>query len=109
MGMAGQEKKLFQELKQDPTYKKLFTQAFPEEAKKGEEKLYSLSTLTKAIASFERSLLSFNSPYDQYKYGKKNGIKVGKTKMRTSTDKQAAEDAIGKAEKTRIGMRIGII
>jgi hypothetical protein len=27
------------------------------------------------------------------KYGKKNGIKVGKTKMRTSTDKQAAEDA----------------
>jgi hypothetical protein len=27
------------------------------------------------------------------KYGKKNGMKVGKTKMRTSTDKQAAEDA----------------
>ena len=26
------------------------------------------------------------------KYGKKNGIKVGKTKMRTSTDKQTAED-----------------
>lgn len=72
MGMAGQEKKLFQELKQDPTYKKLFTKAFPEEAEKGEEKLFSLSTLTKAIASFERSLLSFNSPYDQYKYGKKN-------------------------------------
>jgi len=27
------------------------------------------------------------------KYGKKHGLKVGKTKMRTSTDKQAAEDA----------------
>jgi len=27
------------------------------------------------------------------KYGKKNGLKVGKTKMRTSTDKQATEDA----------------
>jgi hypothetical protein len=27
------------------------------------------------------------------KYGKKNGLKVGKTKMRTSTDKQAIEDA----------------
>lgn len=27
------------------------------------------------------------------KYGKKHGLKTGKTKMRTSTDKQAAEDA----------------
>jgi cytochrome c peroxidase len=27
-----------------------------------------LSTVTKAIASFERTLLSFNSPYDFYKY-----------------------------------------
>ena len=27
------------------------------------------------------------------KYGKKHGLKVGQTKMRTSTDKQAAEDA----------------
>jgi hypothetical protein len=43
-------------------------QAFPAEARQGEAALYSLSTLTKAWP-FERSLLSFNSPYDRYKYG----------------------------------------
>ena len=69
MGMAGKEKELFARLQSDPVYRRLFANAFPEEAKRGVEALYSLSTLTKAIASFERSILSFDSPYDRYKYG----------------------------------------
>ena len=69
MGMAGNEKVLFARLQSDSVYRRLFANAFPEEAKRGEEALYSLSTLTKAIASFERSILSFDSPYDRYKYG----------------------------------------
>lgn len=69
MGMAGKEKVLFARLQSDSVYRRLFANAFPEEAKRGEEALYSLSTLTKAIASFERSILSFDSPYDRYKYG----------------------------------------
>jgi cytochrome c peroxidase len=69
MGMAGKEQELFSRLRSDATYLRLFTQAFPKDAREGAESLYSLSTLTKALASFQRSLLSFDSPYDRYKYG----------------------------------------
>ena len=70
MGMAGKEDLLFQRLKSEPIYQRLFAAAFPAQAASGDEQLYSLSTVTKAIAAFERNLLSFNSPYDRYKYGK---------------------------------------
>jgi cytochrome c peroxidase len=69
MGMAGREQELFARFEADPTYRRLFPQAFPAEARQGAAQLYSLSTLTKALASFQRSLLSFDSPYDRYKYG----------------------------------------
>ena len=68
MGMAGKEQLLFARLKSDPVYRPLFAQAYPGEAAQGDEALFSLSTVTKAIASFQRSLLSFNSAYDRYKY-----------------------------------------
>lgn len=75
MGMAGREKELFARLQAEPVYQRLFTRAFPDEARRGHEVLYSLSTVTKAIASFQRSLLSFDSPYDRYKYGgQKNAL-----------------------------------
>lgn len=69
MGMAGQETLLFKRLKSNKKYQSLFRAAFPEESLKGDEALFSLSTITKAIASFQRTLISLNSPYDQYKYG----------------------------------------
>jgi cytochrome c peroxidase len=69
MGMAGKEQELFSRLRSDATYQRLFTNAFPKETREGAESLYSLSTLSKALASFQRSLLSFDSPYDRYKYG----------------------------------------
>ena len=69
MGMAGQEKLLFERLQADARYRNMFAKAFPAEAAKGHEALYSLGTLTKALGSFQRSLLSFDSPYDRYKYG----------------------------------------
>ena len=70
MGMAGKEALLFERLKGEPIYQKLFADAFPEQARASEAQLYSLSTVTKAIAAFQRTLLSFNAPYDRYKYGK---------------------------------------
>ncbi|MGZ8520489.1 MAG: MbnH family di-heme enzyme [Candidatus Binatia bacterium] len=70
MGMAGKEVLLFERLKGEPIYQKLFADAFPEQARASEAQLYSLSTVTKAIAAFQRTLLSFNAPYDHYKYGK---------------------------------------
>jgi cytochrome c peroxidase len=69
MGMAGRESELFSRLQTDSTYRELFARAFPAEARQGSEVLYSLSTLTKALASFQRSLVSFDSPYDRYRYG----------------------------------------
>lgn len=72
MGMAGKEELLFLRLKKDQKYNKLFEAAYPKEAKEGDASLYSISTITKALASFQRTLTSFNSPYDQYKYGGNN-------------------------------------
>ena len=69
MGMAGQEALLLKRLRTEPLYQKLFTEAFPEKTRDSPADLYSLSTLTDAVASFQRTLLSFNSPYDRYKYG----------------------------------------
>ena len=69
MGMAGKEKELFARLQGDPVYPRLFALAFPKEAREGPDALYALSTVTRALASFQRSLISFDSPYDRYKYG----------------------------------------
>jgi cytochrome c peroxidase len=69
MGMAGREKELFARLQADARYRELFANAFSAEASQGAQALYSLSTVTKALGSFQRSLLSFDSPYDRYQYG----------------------------------------
>jgi len=69
MGMAGKEHELFARLKSEPVYQKLFANAFAREAAQGDAALYSVSTVTKALASFQRSLLTFDSPYDRFKYG----------------------------------------
>lgn len=69
MGMAGREQELWSRLKADLAYVKRFIAAFPNEARQGDDALYSLSTLTKSLSAFQRTLLSFESPYDQYKYG----------------------------------------
>lgn len=68
MGMAGREDILFRRLRRDPLYPPLFAKAFPE--LKG---AISLATITRAIAVFQRTLISANSPYDRYKYGGDKG------------------------------------
>jgi len=68
LGMGGKEKELFARLAADPKYPGMFRKAFPDE-----REAINLSTITKAIASFERTLLSFSSPYDRYKYGRDKG------------------------------------
>jgi len=69
MGLAGREQQLFAMFKADPVYRHLFAKAFPDDARQSDAALYSLSTLTRALASFQRTLLSFDSPYDRYRYG----------------------------------------
>lgn len=63
LGLVGKENELLNMLRQDAKYRAMFAAAFGA----GEENV-SINHLMKAIASFERSLISFNSPYDQYRY-----------------------------------------
>ncbi|MBD2082935.1 methanobactin export MATE transporter MbnM [Leptolyngbya sp. FACHB-17] len=60
MGMAGKETEILAMLRDDPQYRQLFAAANEE---------ININSMVKAIAAFERSLISFNSPYDQYRYG----------------------------------------
>lgn len=64
MGMAGREQELAVRLQAEPIYPPLFARAFPE-ATGG---AISLATVVRALAAFERTLLSYRSPYDRYRY-----------------------------------------
>ena len=64
LGMTGKEDLLLQRLKADARYRKLFAAAFP-----GEANSFTLRTVTQALASFERTILSGDSPYDRYRNG----------------------------------------
>ncbi len=48
----------------DSFYQTLFKDAYPQESDP-----YTLENVTKALASFERSMISARSPYDRYHYG----------------------------------------
>lgn len=51
-------------LRSDPRYRELFGRAFPEPGER-----ITLANVTKALASFERSIISARSPWDRYHYG----------------------------------------
>jgi cytochrome c peroxidase len=60
MGLKGHEEEVLDAVRADATYQRLFPPAFPE---------VSIDTITKAIAAFERSIVSMRSPYDRYRWG----------------------------------------
>lgn len=62
MDAAGHEREILTRLAADPTYPGEFERAF------GRKAQIDFNTISKAIASFVRSLTSFNSPFDRYAY-----------------------------------------
>ncbi len=64
LGLKGHEPEFLEALRHDGIYEKLFASAFP-----GEPDAFTLSNVTKAIAAFERSIVSMRSPYDRYRWG----------------------------------------
>ena len=60
--MASSEEKIVRTLGAIPEYRKRFTEAFGSPG-------ISLERVVQAIATFERTLLSGNSPFDRWKYG----------------------------------------
>lgn len=63
LGLVGLEDELFERLSSDALYREAFRAAFPAEADP-----INLDTITKALAAFQRSMLSFDSPYDRATY-----------------------------------------
>jgi hypothetical protein len=51
-------------LHSDPKYQNLFARAFP-----GDADRFTVRNVAKALAAFERSIISARSPYDRYHYG----------------------------------------
>lgn len=62
LGLSGKEQDMLARLAAEPRYPALFAAAFP-----GDASPISLANVTRAIASFERTLLSGRSPYDLYR------------------------------------------
>ena len=63
MGMAGKEDLLISRLRAEPRYAVLFERAFPDAKER-----HTIEQVTKSIASFVRTMISGNSPYDRFKY-----------------------------------------
>jgi cytochrome c peroxidase len=63
LGMSGREQELLARLQADTVYQRLFPAAFPTQPQP-----VSVEHITKALAAFQRSLISGDSPYDRYKF-----------------------------------------
>lgn len=70
MGFAGKsDQELAARIAGERCYPALFAAAFPERAGK-----IDIDTITMALASFQRSLVSLDSPYDRHRRGERNAI-----------------------------------
>ncbi len=63
LGLSGKEQELLERVRSDTVYARLFANAFP-----GGRTSVSVENITKALASFQRALVSGNSPYDRYTF-----------------------------------------
>jgi cytochrome c peroxidase len=63
MGAAGHEQEILARIRDDATYSELFAQAFPDMRER-----LTFDNIAKALASFVRTLMSFDSPFDRYAY-----------------------------------------
>jgi cytochrome c peroxidase len=69
LGMRGKEAALIELLRSDAVYSTLFRLSFP-----GEPDPFQVPNLAKAIAAFERTILSARSPYDRFHFGDPQAI-----------------------------------
>ncbi len=69
LGMANREDELVLRLADDELYPEMFSEAFP-----GESEPINVDNITKAIASFQRSVTSFNSKVDRWQQGDRTAL-----------------------------------
>jgi cytochrome c peroxidase len=77
LGLAG-EGVLLDRLRADATYQSLFAEAYPDDTDP-----FTLDNVTRAIASFERVLISGNSPEDRFRRGDANALSASAQAGRT--------------------------
>jgi cytochrome c peroxidase len=63
LGLGGHEARVYDDLASDPLYQRLFPEAFPESGR-----TITRDKIVAAIAAFERTIVSFRSPYDRYRF-----------------------------------------
>ena len=73
LGMSGREDTLLARIRGDAAYVARFADAFPERAVGGADPI-TVASIADAIAAFQRSILSANSPYDQYRAGDRSAL-----------------------------------
>jgi cytochrome c peroxidase len=64
LGLTSVQAERLESFRSDPVYEKLFPEAFPEEPDP-----FTPDKVVAAIAAFERTLISGDSPYDRYNFG----------------------------------------
>ncbi|MGB5703892.1 MAG: MbnH family di-heme enzyme, partial [Polyangiales bacterium] len=69
LGMAGMEDELLRRMRDDPRYPAMFADAFPEELDP-----VTRDNITKAIAAFQRSVVSFSSKVDRWQAGDRTAL-----------------------------------
>jgi cytochrome c peroxidase len=69
LGVGGMEAELLERLRADATYQTLFAEAYPDDADP-----FTIDNLTRAIASFERTLISGDAPADRFRRGDTNAL-----------------------------------
>jgi cytochrome c peroxidase len=65
LGATGHEEEILERFRGDPDYIERFAAAFPDD-----DAPVNFDNIVYALASFERTMISGNSPYDRYLYGK---------------------------------------
>lgn len=69
MGMAGKEAEIGTRLGRDNCYVQMFADAFPERRGKIE-----MAGVAMALATFQRTMIAFDTPFDRYRAGRKDAI-----------------------------------
>lgn len=71
LGLKGNEEALLERLRAEPLYRQLFPKSFP-----GQLDPVSVTNVTKAIAAFERTILTFNAVFDRTQRRETGGMSV---------------------------------
>lgn len=69
MGMKGQEAEIARRLERDPCYVSMFRAAFPDMGGR-----IDMATVARAIAAFERSMISSDAPLDHWRRGVRDAL-----------------------------------